>query len=160
VAHVDDAGLVPRRAGRVLVVDAGQRVLLLHGFDPAVPDQPFWFTVGGGAEPGESLAEAAARELREEAGLAVEPGALGDPVWHRVVEFGFDGTRYRQEEDFFLLRVDSAVVSLAGMDEMEQQTVDGFRWWGAAEMEAADEAFVPPELPGLLRDLTRDLDLA
>jgi 8-oxo-dGTP pyrophosphatase MutT (NUDIX family) len=156
VAAVDDADLVPRRAGRVLLVDASNRVLLLHGWDPAVPDQPFWFTVGGGAEPGESLAAAAARELREEAGLTVEPAALGDPVWHRVAEFGFDGTRYRQEEDFFLLRVDSGSfeVSLAGLDEIEQQTVDGFRWWGAAEMESAGEAFVPAELPALLRELT------
>jgi 8-oxo-dGTP pyrophosphatase MutT (NUDIX family) len=146
---------MPRRAGRVLVVDAAGRVLLLHGFDPAAPDRPFWFTVGGGAEPGESLAAAAARELREEAGLAVEPGALGEPVWHRLAEFSFDGTRYRQEEDFFLLRVNSGSfeVSLAGLDEIEQETVDGFRWWGADELDSSGEEFFPPELPAKLREL-------
>lgn len=140
----------------MLVVDASNRVLLLHGFDPAAPDRPFWFTVGGGAEPGESLAAAAARELGEEVGLTVEPAALGDPVWHQVIEFGFDGTRYRQEEDFFLLHVDSDLfeVSLAGLDEIEQETVDGFRWWAGTELESADEAFLPADLPRLLRELT------
>lgn len=153
---MDDATVVPRRAGRVLLVDASNRVLLLHGFDPAVPDRPFWFTIGGGAEPGESLAAAAARELREEVGLTVRPAALGEPVWHRIARFSFDGTRYRQEEDFFLLRVDSGSfeVSLAGLDAIEQQTVDGFRWWGADEMESAGEAFFPADLARKLRELT------
>jgi hypothetical protein len=33
-------------------------------------------------------------------GLTVEVTALGERVWHRVTEFGFDGIRYRQEEDY------------------------------------------------------------
>jgi 8-oxo-dGTP pyrophosphatase MutT (NUDIX family) len=144
---------VPRRAGRVLVVDDENRVLLLHGFDPADPGHPFWFTVGGGADPGESLAEAAARELREEVGLSVDVGALGRPVWHRLTEFGFDGTRYLQEEDYFLLRVRPFQVSLAGLDQLEQDTVDAYRWWDAAELESSGEDFYPPELTRLLRGL-------
>jgi hypothetical protein len=31
-------------------------------------------------------------------------GSRGEPVWHRVAEFGFDGVRYRQEEDYFEFR--------------------------------------------------------
>ena len=147
--------VVPRRAGRVLPIDSSGRVLLLRGFDPARPGQPFWFTVGGGADPGESLAGAAARELREEVGIAADLASLGDPVWHRTVEFGFDGTRYRQDEEYFLLRVGSCAVSLAGMDESEKQTVTGYRWLSAADLEALDEPFMPPELARLLRDLAR-----
>ena len=52
-----------RQTARVLPVDPEGRVLLLHGWDPRRPEAPFWFTIGGGAEPGESLPEAAAREL-------------------------------------------------------------------------------------------------
>jgi len=142
-----------RLAGRVLLVDPAGRVLLLHGFDPARRDQPYWFTVGGGAKPGESLAEAAARELREEAGISAQAADLGDPVWHEVTEFGFDGTRYRQEQDFFLLMVDSAQVSTDGMDEEEAAVIDGSRWWTVAELESTAEAFYPAELPRLLRQL-------
>lgn len=138
----------------MLLVNAADRVLLLRAFDPAAPADKFWMTVGGGADPGESLAQAAARELHEEAGLQVEPAALGDPVWHRVAEFGFDGLRYRQEEDIFLLRVHSHQVSLAGLEEIEKQTVDGYRWWAAEELESTGENFFPAELPRLLRELT------
>ena len=149
--------VVARRAGRVLVIDAHGRVLLLHGFDPAGSEDPYWFTVGGGAKPGESLAEAAARELREETGLAATPGELGQPVWHEVSEFGFRGTWIRQEQDFFLLRVGSVQVSSDGLDDEEVSVVDGYRWWSVAELEATTESFYPRELPGLLRELLPDL---
>jgi len=88
-------------------------VLLLFGFDPADPGHPFWFTVGGGAEPGESFAEAAARELREEVGIAADVSELGDPVWRRIADYGFAGMRFRQMEEYFLLRVDSCAVYTA-----------------------------------------------
>jgi 8-oxo-dGTP pyrophosphatase MutT (NUDIX family) len=154
VACVDDSDVIPRRAARVLVLDAGDRVLLLHGFNPSAPAELFWFTIGGGVDPGESPAAAAARELLEEAGVAVDPADLGEPVWHRIAEFSFDGRRYRQEEGYFLLRVESLEVSLAGLDTIEQETVVGYRWWDATGLKTVGEVFFPAELPRLLSELT------
>jgi 8-oxo-dGTP pyrophosphatase MutT (NUDIX family) len=129
-------------------------VLLLRGFDPADPLHPFWFTVGGGADPGESLAEAAARELREEVGIAADAASLGAPVWRRVARFGFDGTRYPQEEEYCLFRVSSCEVSLDGMDDVEKQTVTGYRWCSADDIESLPEPAAPADLPRVLRELT------
>jgi 8-oxo-dGTP pyrophosphatase MutT (NUDIX family) len=153
---MDESGLVRRQAGRVLVVDADGRLLLLRGFDPAGREPPYWFTVGGGARPGESLAEAAARELGEETGIIASAGDLGEPIWHEVAEFGFEGRRFRQEQDFFLLRVGVAgngapAVSTDGLDNEEAAVVLGHRWWTLAELESTDEPFYPAELPNLLR---------
>jgi 8-oxo-dGTP pyrophosphatase MutT (NUDIX family) len=67
VACVEDSDVIPRRAARVLLVDAGNRVLLLHEFNPSAPAELFWFTIGGCIDPEESTAEAAARQLLEEA---------------------------------------------------------------------------------------------
>ncbi len=47
----------------------------------------FWLTIGGGAERGETLAEAAAREMREEAGIDVDPAELGEPIGTTVIEY-------------------------------------------------------------------------
>jgi 8-oxo-dGTP pyrophosphatase MutT (NUDIX family) len=145
--------VISRRAGRVLVIDAGGRVLLLHGFDPARPEEPYWFTIGGGAEPGESLAQAAARELFEETGISADAAELGEPVWHEVSEFSFDGTSYRQEQDFFELRIGSAVVMTDGLEQEEVAVIDGHRWWTVADLEATTEMFYPRDMPRLLREL-------
>jgi 8-oxo-dGTP pyrophosphatase MutT (NUDIX family) len=154
VTEPDHTGDVVRRlAGRVLVIDERGRVLLLHGFDPARRDEPYWFTIGGGAKPGESLAQAAARELLEESGIEAGPAELGQPVWHEVAVFGFDGVTYRQEQDFFVLRVGSPDVSTDGLDDEEAVVVDGYRWWSADELASTAESFYPAELPRLVRDL-------
>ena len=47
-----------RNAARVLLIDPGGRLLLVHGGDPADPSAgSWWFTPGGGMEPGESAEE-------------------------------------------------------------------------------------------------------
>src|SRR5690349_3995880 len=119
---------IPRRAARVLLLDATGRVLLLRGHDPARPDHRYWFTAGGGLDEGETPAAGAARELFEETGLRIAPDVLGEPVHHEVTEFPFDGRWYRQEQDFYLLRVDSWEVDFAGFNAIERATVDAYRW--------------------------------
>jgi hypothetical protein len=74
-------------------------------------------------------------------------------VWHQVAEFSYDGRDYRQEQEFFYIQVPSWEVSTAGMDAEEQRTIDGHRWWSAAELDATDETFYPLELASLLRRL-------
>jgi 8-oxo-dGTP pyrophosphatase MutT (NUDIX family) len=145
--------MTSRRAGRVLVIDPAGRVLLLQGFDPARPGDRFWFTIGGGLDDGEGTAQAAARELREEAGIDAGPTELAGPVWQRTAEFSFAGTRYRQDEDYYVLRVGDVQVSLAGLEEIERETVTGYRWWSPEELAATDEPFFPAELPQVLRRL-------
>ncbi|MGH3393775.1 MAG: NUDIX hydrolase [Streptosporangiaceae bacterium] len=142
-----------RQSGRVLVIDPAGRVLLLEGFDPAEPDRRFWFTIGGGLDDGEQSAQAALRELREEAGIVAAAGQLAGPVWRRSTKFSFDGTWYQQEEDYYLLRVGHVPVSLAGLDDVERRMVTGYRWWSHEELAATAQTFFPSELPDLLRRL-------
>lgn len=142
-----------RSAARVILVDAAGRVLLFRGWDPTTPHLRYWFTAGGGLHPGESSAEGAARELAEETGLRVAPAELGAPVWHEVTEFPFDGRRYRQEQDFFLLRVPTFEIDTTGFDPEERRSIDGHRWWTVAELAAADEPIYPTALVELLARL-------
>jgi 8-oxo-dGTP pyrophosphatase MutT (NUDIX family) len=144
----------PRRAGRVLVIDPAGRVLLVQGFDPAEPGSLYWFTIGGGLDDGEGTAQAALRELWEEAGITATASDLVGPIWQRTTEFSFDCVRYRQEEEYYLVRVGEVQVSLANLDEVERDTVTGYRWWSREELAATTEAYFPPELPEVLRATT------
>jgi 8-oxo-dGTP pyrophosphatase MutT (NUDIX family) len=108
----------------------------------------------GRLNDGEGPAEGAARELFEETGLRVDPADLGDPIWHQVTEFSYDGRQYRQDQDFYLLRVTEWQIDTAGFDPEEQRTIDAHRWWSAAELDATDETIYPEQLAELLRRCT------
>jgi 8-oxo-dGTP pyrophosphatase MutT (NUDIX family) len=146
-----------RVAARVLLVDPAQRLLLFQGFDPHVPEESFWFTVGGGLEPGEELLAGAQRELREETGLRLPPERMLGPVWLRRVQFIFEGVEYDSDEWFFLTALtDAADVDTAGFTDLENRTVRGHRWWTADDLRRTTETIYPLQLaellPGLLTD--------
>jgi 8-oxo-dGTP pyrophosphatase MutT (NUDIX family) len=142
----------PRRAARVVLVDERQRVLLVHGRDPARPDLPSWWILpGGGLDPGESPEQAARRELFEETGLRVGP--LGPVLLERAVTFEFDGGVIDQHEVVYLARIDSAAALLdtSGWNDLEQRALTELRWWTTVELGETTEVVFPEELLDLLR---------
>lgn len=147
-------GLRFRRAARVMLLDADDRVLLLRGHDVDQPERSWWFTVGGGLEPGEQLRAAAVREVAEETGLQVRPEALVGPVLTRSAVFHFFRQHCRQEEVFFLARMPGDVqLSRAGWTAIEHASVDEVRWWTLPELERTAEAVYPLGLAALVRPL-------
>jgi 8-oxo-dGTP pyrophosphatase MutT (NUDIX family) len=139
-----------RQTARVLPVDPQGRVLLLHGWDPRHPDRPFWFTIGGGADQGESLRDAGVRELREETGIVVDAAALGEPIAHNTVEFSWNGYDIVQGQTFYAVPVESADVTLDGLDEWERATTDAWAWLSADDL-GPERPPADPSLPDLIR---------
>jgi 8-oxo-dGTP pyrophosphatase MutT (NUDIX family) len=134
----------------VLPVDQEGRVLLLHGWDPHHPERPFWFTIGGAAEDGESLPAAAARELYEETRITVDPADLGEPIAEQVIEFSWGGHQIVQDQVFFAVLVTSPEVSLDGLDQWEQATTDKYGWLAASELDGAERP-AHASIPDLMR---------
>jgi 8-oxo-dGTP pyrophosphatase MutT (NUDIX family) len=154
-APSDAVMLTPRPSARVVLMDASGRVLLFHGFDPARPQELFWFTVGGGVENGEELRDAAVREAFEETGLKLAPESLVGPVWRRRAVFSFDGETFDAEEWFFYAAVDGdLVIDTSGFNDVEETTISGYRWWSAAELESTEDTVYPVQLAELLPALT------
>jgi len=132
-----------RTVARVLPVTGDGRVLLLLGCDPAVPQTRYWFTIGGATDPGESLAEAGARELREETGIVVSPADLGRPFGTYEVAFSWDGRDYVNDSTLFALALDETPVSFEGLDTLESQSIFDARWWTPEELHRQGGAVDP-----------------
>lgn len=130
-----------RRVARVIMVDAAGAVLLCRyaeiGARGAVS---YWVPPGGALESGEDYRAAAAREVREETGLAVEPGA---ELCERRFEFRLQGRLVDQIERYFVVRLPSAKPAV---NNMSTEDIQELRWWSRDELRARGEKIYPDGL--------------
>ncbi len=136
----------PRPASRILLTDPVGRVLLFR----FTPDDrpPFWCTPGGALDPGESYAEAARRELREETGFDLD---CGPEVARRQVEFvTIEGVPVSADERYFAVRTETTVIDSDGHTDLEQRVMREWRWFDRAELDQHDEPYFPEDLGTML----------
>ncbi len=134
-------------AASAVVVDGEGRVLLHLRADTGN-----WSIPGGAMEPGESIADTAVRELREETGIEVRPvrlvGVYSDP--RHVV--AYDDGEVRQEFSVcFLCRPVGGTVS-SGSDE-----TDDVRWFRRDELK---DLRITPSIRQRLHDYFADGETA
>jgi 8-oxo-dGTP pyrophosphatase MutT (NUDIX family) len=146
--------MIFRSTARVLLVDDFDRLLVYRGLLLQVED-PFyaWFTPGGAVDPGESLQQAATRELREELGHVITPSVLGSVVATSSGTWSLRGEMFNSLDSYFLLRVSGLEVDTSGMDDEERRVTDRFEWWTVSELRSAAEPVVPVGLAALMERL-------
>jgi 8-oxo-dGTP diphosphatase len=139
-----ESGLVARYPGGVsaailaasAVIVEGSRVLLVkRGHHPA---KGLWSLPGGSVDPGESLQDAAAREVVEETGLVV---ATGPEVWRVRVELA-EGIHYD---------VRALVATVTGGVLSPGDDAADAAWWEISELATLD---LTPHLLEFLIDYT------
>lgn len=136
-----------RLSARFLIVDPAERILLFRFVHKRGPlaGQDFWGTPGGGVDDGETLEQAALRELEEETGLRREN--VGSEVARREVALQLpDGEHVLQDERFFLVRVADTALSQAGWTDLEREVMVEHRWWSLAELDRTEAIVWPEEL--------------
>ena len=155
VAHYAPVSSAPeplpvRRAARVLLVDAEDRVLLFrsgvgeHGL-------AYWFPVGGEVEAGETHEAAVVREAFEETGLS--DLALGPEVLRRRFVFHWRDFVWDARERWWLARVTHFDPVFDGMEEIESGDFSDCRWLSLsdlAELQSAGDILTPANLLELL----------
>lgn len=141
-----------RRAARLVLLDAADRVLLLRleaGRD--AQSEGYWYLPGGGVRPRESVEAAARRELREETGI--HDVVLGPIVGQREsVRFVFAGRQIEQDEWYVAARVATGRVGSGRRGDGERRAVAAHRWWSIAELDASDEVVHPHDIVALVRE--------
>lgn len=125
---------IRRTTARVIPVNRNGEVLLLRGCDPKRPDVHYWFTIGGGAEEGESLVDAGVRELREETGIDVRAEQLVGPYHHGLHEFSWNGWDIVNDSLFFAVRVDDVTAHFDGLEPLEVGNVLGSGWFAPGSL--------------------------
>ena len=139
-----------RRTARVMLFDEGGAVLLIR-FVAMRPDGEFvfWALPGGEVEGGETEAEAAVRELREELGIEV---SVEGPVYRDANQFWHQGEMQDNVDFLFRARCGHEDPCLTGLTKEEIAMMREMRWWTVWEIEGSPERIFPAELADRVRE--------
>lgn len=146
----DETHKIDRHGARGIVIDEHDHVLFI-GRNAAADRPARWLLPGGGIDPGETMAEAARRELFEETGLRLGADDLIGPVARQTFHGSRDGLPWFQENNFFLVRADRFEPRVCGGDAYEQDME--FRWIAVEDLLTIDGCDHIEPLYGLVKRL-------
>ena len=141
-----------RTGARICLVDSDDRVLMVHDRLDLDRADSHWIAPGGGVEAGETLVEAAVREVYEETGLRVDLPSDAEPAFTERAVYWFAGEHIDQTNYYFVARVESGLTVVpAEPTGYETIVALGTRWWPLAEFAASDVVRAPVDIVDRIR---------
>ena len=139
-----------RRTARVMLFDEGGAILLIRFVVPREGGEfVFWALPGGEIEAGETEAEAAVREVKEELGLDL---TVVGPVYRDANQFLHQGEMLDNVDFLFRAECRREEARLIGVTAEEIEIMKEIRWWSEAEVEASRERIFPENLAERMRE--------
>ncbi len=148
-----------RKRINIILLNEKNELLLMHADDPSTTGTDgtyhgsFWFPVGGKIEEGESIEEAALRELHEETGLTPQDVELGPIVWHGEFDLVLSGTLQRLNQRFMVAKTTQSAISHANLTPEEKKVIKKSAWFSLEELKNCPEVVYPVVLTEHLPDI-------
>ncbi len=114
---------------------------------------PFWCMIGGEIEAGESVLQAATRELFEETGIAAKDVNFGPIVWFGECDLILSGTPTHITQQFIVARTKAKTLSLANLTPGEAKVVKQLAHFSLHDIVNSDEIIYPVLLPAYLPNI-------
>jgi 8-oxo-dGTP pyrophosphatase MutT (NUDIX family) len=148
-----------RSAVRVVLLNEANELLLMCMDDPTIASigekyaGRFWTLIGGEIEPGETIQDAAVREVFEETGLSEEDIELGPQVWSGKLDLIFKGKPTHIKQEFIVAKTRRRDISLANLTPDEKEVVKQVAWFSLDRIINSGEVIHPIVLPKYLPDV-------
>ncbi|MFA6262845.1 MAG: NUDIX domain-containing protein [Candidatus Babeliales bacterium] len=148
-----------RNSVKILLMNEKKEILLMCADDPTTTSMEgkyhgrFWFPIGGKIELGESIQEAALRELYEETGITQDKIELGPIVWFGEFDLILAGRAQRLNEKFIVATTKQTNISLDNLTDEERAVVKNIAWFSLDTIKKSTEVIFPILLPQYLPDI-------
>lgn len=148
-----------RNSVKVILLNNKNELLLMIQDDPKIKSADskyhgrFWSMIGGAIEPGETLHEAALREVFEETGIRLKEGDLGPLVWFGEFDLVFKDKPVHLKQSFIVAKTRQDQITLSNLTKEEKEVVETLAWFSLDQIKNSREIIYPIVLPLYLPDI-------
>lgn len=148
-----------RNSVRVLLLNPHNELLLICADDPTTTSADktyhgrFWYCIGGQIDPGETLQNAALREIHEETGISHKEVELGPVVWFGEFDMIVNGIMTHLKQTFLVAKTTHQNPFLNNPDNWEKNFVEKIAWFSLENIKKCPEPIFPVVLADYLPDI-------